>query len=83
MTAERSGERVTISLPIPPLEAPSTDEKAVQTFCDATGLEKGDVVQITPFRWSKGSTLVELDSKVDLKAMKVDIRALVRPFSAR
>jgi len=77
LIAERSGEEITITLPINLLEASSSDEKILSTFCSASGVEKGDVVQVTPFRWGSGSIIFELKSDVDLVKLEFDTKALV------
>lgn len=49
----------------------------LSTFCSASGVEKGDVVQVTPFRWGSGSIIFELKSDVDLVKLEFDTKALV------
>ena len=79
LTAQRASSpaQITIALPINPLEAPAATPESLTTFCDASGLEQGDVIQVTPFRWGTGSIIFELQPSVDLAGLKVDVKRFV------
>ena len=77
LTAEKSNDEVIITLPIPEIGLTVSNEKILATFCDAAGIEKGEVIGITHVKWGPGSYIIELASKVDLGGLKIAGKDLV------